>query len=282
MEKINEFVKELKGRISNPFFSSFIISWLAYNWKIPIGLIFMTTNDLLKESYTSYFTLISNEISKHNSIKYPFLAAIIYTLGYPFLKEFLLVFNSAIQSVGSLGIKKFSSFGMISLNKYFLLRDTYEVRSKLLEKTIQEESKFLQLNESLKNDLLKEQTEKNKLINEKQQLEYFSTPKFLNGEWEFLVQNNLLKENKTLLISDGTVSEIWNQVRDKKVIGRIQNFHYNNKTNEIFFYLNTNLIQNSDIESHFFVLNFNGDLNNVSILTGYLDNKKYIQLNKVD
>lgn len=39
MDKISEILNSVKERVSNPLIFSFLASWLVYNWKIPVALI---------------------------------------------------------------------------------------------------------------------------------------------------------------------------------------------------------------------------------------------------
>lgn len=38
MERLTDFMDEIKIRLRNPLFASFVFAWLIWNWKIWIGL----------------------------------------------------------------------------------------------------------------------------------------------------------------------------------------------------------------------------------------------------
>jgi hypothetical protein len=54
MDKLSDFFKDLKERVSAPLFSSFALAWLIFNWKIPIALFFYKNQNLSADGYNSY------------------------------------------------------------------------------------------------------------------------------------------------------------------------------------------------------------------------------------
>jgi hypothetical protein len=101
MDKVSDFFKELKERVSNPLILSFIISWLIWNWKIPIALLFYKPIDLRADHYDSFIDLIK----KNNVNGYHFwcavLFAICYTLLYPIVKQGVLIVGTFFDKHGT-------------------------------------------------------------------------------------------------------------------------------------------------------------------------------------
>lgn len=284
MEKIGDFFKELKTRLSNPFISSFIISWLLFNWRIPVGLAFYNARELSVDGYKSFINLITTQINVENSFRLPLLASLLYTFVFPFFRNFITAFDAWIKAWGSSLNYKLSKSGSVSIEKYIELRNTYAQRTKLLEETLKKDSKFLQENEGLKNKILEIENEKNVIQSQSQRWQDLNSAYILNGEWNFNVtdkDSNLLM-SKLLLIKDGTVSEIFNSSRDKKVIGRIESFHYNLNSQEISFYINTNFLKDIDFASHFYTFNVTSGNNPFSFLQGEEDKKNPVRLSRVD
>ncbi|OIR00144.1 hypothetical protein GALL_177900 [mine drainage metagenome] len=284
MEKISDFFKELKERLSNPFIYSFLISWLIFNWKIPIALIFYKSEDLLKDNYKSFISLIADQIHLQKSFVYPILAALLYTFAFPFFRNTIIAFNSWTKAWGSSWSMRLSKSGKISIEKYIELRNTYAKRTQLLERTLENESKFLQENEELKNRILQLTQEKNEYQANNQKWIDYSSYSILNGEWNFQTvdSSQKVRHEKIFLIKDGTVSEIFNSSRDKKVIGRIENFHYNFLSQEMIFYINSKYLKSIDYESHFYTLRSQSGSNTFQFLQGEEDKSTFVNFTKVD
>lgn len=284
MEKISDFFKELKERLSNPFIYSFLISWLIFNWKIPIALIFYKSEDLAKDGYKSFISLIADQIHLQKSFIYPILAALVYTFAFPFFRNTIIAFNSWTKAWGSSWSLKLSKSGKISIEKYIELRNTYAKRTQLLEQTLEKESKFLHENEELRNRILSLTQEKNDYQSKNQKWVDYNSYSILNGEWNFQTEDNLkqIRTEKIFLIKDGTVSEIFNSSRDKKVIGKIENFHYNFASQEMIFYINSNYLKNIDYKSHFYTLRSQSGDNILQFLHGEEDKSTSVRFSRVD
>src|SRR5688500_18619166 len=98
MDKLSDFFKDLKERVSAPLFSSFALAWLIFNWKIPIALFFYKNQNLSADGYNSYIDLISKNIIPANTLWKPLLAALFYTFGYPVIRTYILAFNTKIKT----------------------------------------------------------------------------------------------------------------------------------------------------------------------------------------
>lgn len=184
MDKVSDFLKELKERSSSPLFSSFIISWFIINWRIPIGLFFYSIDELKFDGYSSYQDLVQRNVSLKGSFFYPFLSSILYTFLFPFVRNGIIIFNSWIKAWGnnfSLAVSKSSK---ISVEKYIQLKEIYERRTSLLEEVLSNEGQYLKQYENEKNKNLELTKSYNEDISELQKWRAFNESRQLNGEWE--------------------------------------------------------------------------------------------------
>jgi hypothetical protein len=185
MDKISDFFKDLKERISNPLFSSFIVSWLVFNWKIIIGLFFYENNELKVDGYTSYLDFLSKHLMSSDIVWKPLSAALIYTFIFPFVRNCILAFNSWTRSWGNVWNLSISKTSTVSVAKYIQLREVYQKRTSLLEEVLEEEGAYLRQYEEERNKVLHLTKEKNENLSELQQWQIINDVTQLNGEWEF-------------------------------------------------------------------------------------------------
>src|ERR1700748_661850 len=97
MDKITDFFKEFKSRLTNPLFASFILSWLIINWRVPVGIFGYKLDELKVDGYKSYADLISKNASTWNYLWYPLISAALYTLLSPLLRMIIIAFLSWIK-----------------------------------------------------------------------------------------------------------------------------------------------------------------------------------------
>lgn len=93
METLKDIFKDIKDRVSSPFFSSFVISWLIFNYPVVIALVFYKQQELKVDGYKSYLDLIHKSWDSNHMIWHPLLAAMLYTLLF---KELLRVIQTNI------------------------------------------------------------------------------------------------------------------------------------------------------------------------------------------
>lgn len=96
METLKDFFSDLKDRISNPFVSSFVISWLILNYQIVIALFFYKQVELRADGYTSYLDVIASCYNLNTMIKYPLGIAALYTFVVPFFTGAVKIFQAWI------------------------------------------------------------------------------------------------------------------------------------------------------------------------------------------
>ena len=185
MDKISDIYKELKERLASPFFFSFIISWCIFNWKIIIGLFFDKVSDLRPE-YKNYIDLVSKNSDGDKIFKYPFYAALAYTFLYPFFRNGIYIFQAWTKTWGDNWALEVSKTSNISISKYLELRDKYSKRTTSLEKILKDESKYVDENDSLRNQVLEAKSENNTLKDQLSKWQQANDYNFLTGEWEYV------------------------------------------------------------------------------------------------
>ncbi|MDP3394996.1 hypothetical protein [Sediminibacterium sp.] len=229
MDKVYDFFKDLKERISSPFFSSFIISWLAFNWMFITTIFKYDVSGFTIFYYNVYIDYANSLLSTWKSFWLPLISAFSYSLFYPFLRNGIEIADVWFKKWGTNSKIKVAKGSKISVEKYIKLREIYELRTKTLEDVLEKESKIIERNEQLVNELneLKQENndfhasinEKKKEINdlnnkmillqasldsEKIKLSKYqdeeeihenkNNVEFLNGSWFVSLKNPLYKE----------------------------------------------------------------------------------------
>lgn len=199
MDKISDFLKELRERVSSPFFFSFLLSWLLINWRIPIALIFYKSEDLTKDGFKSYMDLITKQYGNGNMFWWPLFSALVYTFLYPLFKNAVILVNAWYQRWGTNFSLQISKKGKMPVEKYIKLRQSYVDRTELLEKILREENAFSVQKIELQNDNLLLMADKQKLEADLQTLQATvdnwsrsNQLKYLAGYWQYS-EINLIK-----------------------------------------------------------------------------------------
>ncbi len=214
MEKLNDFFTEIKNRTTNPFFASFIFSWIIINWKIVIGL-FYSVEVLHLDGYRSYSDLIDSNLDNKNTIWTPLLYAILYTIVSPWIRLGVTALYTYTKRISTDTNLKISKEGKISISKYITIRESYFERQSQLEKVLAQDTQYLsKLTEvTTKNNEL--QSELNNLIlNQRNEQANISDIGFLAGEWRYFLNNNsntstriTIKQNN-ISIQDGEIETL--------------------------------------------------------------------------
>lgn len=206
MESISGFFKELKLRLSSPFFSSFAISWIIINWKIPVGLFFYKIDELKIDGYKSYFDMISKMYNQSYFFWLPSIMALGYCFLYPILKNLILIAQSFFDSKGvSLSLYA-SKDERISIQKYYDLRNEIKEKNIQLEQMIEDESHYRNENISFRqqiDNLQKEIDTKNIYI---EQWNNSFKKNVIDGRWEITYKNSGGKIDITIFNSKLTVN----------------------------------------------------------------------------
>jgi len=163
MDKVFDFFKDLKERISSPFFSSFIISWIAFNWMFIVTLFKYDVTGFTIFYYTTYIDYANSLLSPWKSIWLPLISAFSYSLFYPFLRNGIEIADVWFKKWGNNSKIKVAKGSYISVEKYIKLREIYESRTQTLDNVLKKESEIIEKNEMMIDEINKYKQENNEL-----------------------------------------------------------------------------------------------------------------------
>lgn len=248
MDKISDFFYDLRDRVTNPLFVSFIIAWLVYNWQIPIGLIFYKGSELATDGYKSYIELISKNLEMGRSLWVPLKCSLLYTFVFPPIRLVIMAFLTWIKTISITWNLKIRSAGKVPAAKYFkVLRDNEE-KQKYLSDLILKEDVILRDNATTKAQLEEEKSNVSKAQDEKVLLQNklnvilnMANTDWLNGDWN-IKRHIKSKQNGAIIIdvqriyiNNGDFFEYDKLLQQKKRESTIKNYFFNDMTKEVFF-----------------------------------------------
>ncbi len=278
MDKLLDFSKELKTRISNPFISSFLISWAIINWRILIGLFFYKNQELNADGYSSYIDFISQNISPQKSFFGPMFTALTYTFAFPFFRNCIFAFNAWIQSWGTTWNLNISKSSKISVSKYIELREVYKDRTELLQSVLDKEGQYLKDYETLKNEHLSMTEQKNDLYHQLESWKTANNSDQLNGQWEIHYPNTQDKPVYRVQINHGTIDYIDNPPANRNGRTTIRFFFRSPDRSYLSFVLSFE-DENRNRTFHLLHLNI---MDNMNLLRGKEDEIIDIELKRVN
>lgn len=273
MEYIKDIFQEIKNRFSNPLFFAFICSWLVINWRITIALLWFNPSQIKMYGYASVFNLIEANSTTKNSLLYPFLCAISYTICIPIIKNLIKAFNSWATKWGENWNLKVLDGAKISLSKYMALRSEYFSRSKVLADAFENEAMYIENNKLLTDQLDINHKRIEELVvelsNSKKRLEGNQDLSVLNGRWEL----SELKEDAMYMMGSIKIQNgNWFTISDdgKEIhVGVIKNFSYDMATGNLFFVVADKIEgRNGNFEPSVYTL-YLEDLNHINGLKNY-------------
>ncbi len=176
VKEVKDFFSEFKNRVTSPLFGSFVISWLLFNWKVPITLIFYSRQDLYYDIKVSFIDAIKEYCNLFDSLIFPFVTALFYTFGYPYIRNLIKIFQaSRILEVDSAILKKSVEKGSVSIARYQVLNEQLRTKMSQLQRFYDEQTQIEQDNATLilKNTELEEKIKQfeNAVANHDVQLE---------------------------------------------------------------------------------------------------------------
>lgn len=234
MNRLSEFLKELRDRLSNPLFSSFILSWCVLNWEIMLGLLFYDISELQIDGYNSYNDLIKRNLNLENALYYPMYCALFYTFIFPFIKNVILAFNAWTKSWGDSWNLRVSKGGKIPTLKYLKLLEESNKNNELLEFTIENESIYRNEKVEVENKLFKLEEEFAITKSMLEKWELSNAVSVIDGKWEYHITTSLTKEKVVhkISIQSGRISfyNTANHLQDES----IKYFHLDPRLNRIF------------------------------------------------
>lgn len=247
-----------------------------------IGLLFYKIDDLKLDNYNSYLDLIQKNTHLCSNLIYPFIVAVIYTFGYPNIRNWIIIFNAFTKAWGNRRSLKASKDSMISIEKFIALRKTYEQRTLILEDIINKESGHVVENEKLTTENL---DLKHTLNDTREELVKWKTANdaaIMNGTWELHSRDPLTNEPLVdkFHIQHGTFQILSSFLGGEKTNAWFRNFYRNPQTGQITFTLMIEITGNNTPHRsyHLYVLD---PLNDGKILRGRVDEKDEVEFRKI-
>lgn len=184
MERVNDFLKEIKFRITTPFLSSFIISWLIVNWHIVFGVLFYGNQDLIVDGYKSKIDLVNQNHSIDKMLWHPLVGVSIYILIFPFLRNGIQILNGWFSSWGTKATLIVMREGVIPMAKYISVKEGFEQRTKELIKAFAEDQRLIQSNNKLAEKIQMLEGDRARSIDTLNSIRQKSNPSFFEGNWK--------------------------------------------------------------------------------------------------
>lgn len=209
-----DFLSNIKERISSPLLFSFLISWIVYNWRVTIALLWYDPSPGVSE-HLSLIKFIENETVCWKSVGVPIIFALLYTILSPIIKNLTSAFktwNSKWGEQWNLDILKASN---VSMDKYLTLRRASLDKEKELDQIIKDESLTQEKLKEISKALEVERKEKAKIQTEMGELKSvignLNRASILDGKW-----------TRKITTSSGTSEENW-EINQSSVFVMIEN-----------------------------------------------------------
>jgi len=279
MNTIKDFLSELKDRLTNPLISSFIVSWLLWNWPITVSFLFYSQEQLRLDQHNSYIDLILKHASSDNMLLYPLVCSIVYTLIFPLVKGAIIFFNAWVVSQTDTRILHSTKSTAIPIGRFLRLKEDNQNISNELNIIYKEEKKTGEENVRLKHQLVEKEEQLKQLNDQFHDLESKlnklndnSLLGRLDGRWEITIKS---ERSKIWEIDKHMIEEL-----DSDTLLKIDNYVFDPLANNVSFTL-----LRLDAESKDWVyfkqlyLNANPELNR---LTGKDDTREEITLVRLE
>lgn len=216
---ISEIKDSFKERISSPFIGTFIITFLIFNWKIPIGFL-MSKEMLLLEGYTTYYKMIES----NTSFTLPIIFTVLYSFSYPWFKQIIKNWGFLVKDIVDQKRLKLKLY-----NKDVYSKSEYnELKSEL-----ETNKEFLLLEENKVRDSAKRI---NELTNKIDFIDDLCNLKSFDGTWEtygnFIDYENQEQFKLSFTFNNGEICFIKNSV-EKVTVAHLKSISFNSLNKEL-------------------------------------------------
>lgn len=269
MEKLNQVFSSIKDRLSNPLVFSFCLSWLAFNWRIVVALIFYDSAHNIEDGQSLIPYIFSNTYYGRSFI-YPFLVALGYTFGMPFMLSVISAAQASATKLGEQWNLSILKNGKIPIEKYFSLREEYKKQTSELIKIIEDESVTKNQLTIAQTDLRHALDERNKIqkaLNEAERVISSSyNVSLIEGRWVVTVKGMI---SKNIRIFNGVVVDAHNGEQ----LFRVHSFFLDAKSERVTFMLVHH--EQRPNQSNFYSFSELRYQHNEMVGTEYLTNKRH-------
>jgi len=228
MDDFKDFFKELRERVSNPFISSFIISWLFSNWPITIAVLFYDLKEVNADGFRSHYQLINYHSGWIHSLILPIAIATMYTYCFPYIKSAIKLHNATIKSKNESDILLGTQDQSVSLKKYIEMLNENKATQTKLSSIITEQSVIFEENAQLLANLNEETLKYN------QQIETNNKLMSANAAMANKSIINILKGTWVGKKSGSSLHQIWSFDESKLIINDIESFSVQNFISDPF------------------------------------------------
>ncbi len=255
METFKDFFTDLKNRAGNPLISSFVISWLVFNWKIPVALFFYNHKEVIFDGYLSYFDLITRNSVWYFTIVLPLTFAGLYTYFFPILKASIKLHIATWAAKNETDILNATKGGRIPIDKYITLKEAYDLRVEQVSSNLDKETFYVQENAKLKvkeeENSVEIQELKNRVSNADNSLaeiKLFSSMEQFFGQWDAEVGHspNLKFQKWSVDFKGVTISSF--PVTSIRLVHYVCNYHIKH----IVFMLEFNKTEGRSLDTYTF------------------------------
>lgn len=118
MERLTDFMDEMKIRLRNPLFASFVFAWLIWNWKVWIGLFWHNDQSLQRACYSDYIGFVKDQLDWYKSLIWPSVSSIVMVLLLPLFRNLSDMYQAFMMNWGERKVLEISKSGVISIDKY--------------------------------------------------------------------------------------------------------------------------------------------------------------------
>lgn len=195
----NSIFDELNERLSAPFFSSFLLSWVLYNWKITIGIWFLDKADLSFYGVPNFTEYILKYLREEVYFCWPLFWAVLYCTAWPFIQSAIKILHAAILVRANFILGQVAKDTTLKISHYLRLKNVFDKELETLKGQIEnnEDNELSRLEEvqnvndekdKLSDDLDKLHTS----LMEKDQLIERTKSSFIEGTWTIVVDESTL------------------------------------------------------------------------------------------
>lgn len=236
MEKLSGILDNVKERITNPLFFSFIVSWIFFNWRIFVTL-FWYDSPSNTEDNLSLVDFIERNLNSVNSFWYPFAFAVGYTLFTPILKNMIAAFQAWNLKWGDRLNLRILENSIVPMEKYLKLRRSLEQKSTELQDIILKEKSTLNDLQSANSNLLNSQNQNMELqrqLNEaKGIINDFNKIDLFQGQWLRTTRNGDKVARESIEVTNNNVYVFNGNMREQRY--SVHNFRFNPSDKQVTF-----------------------------------------------
>jgi hypothetical protein len=187
VDKITDFFKDIKERVSNPLISSFILSWCFFNWQIPLTLIFYKQEELKLDNFKSFSDVIIKSTSLWSTFIGPLLISLFYVFLFPYFRNLIMEVQAKYKTAGNKKVLKATDTAHIPVSRYVLLRQKYLTSIKEFADFVSQDKEYEEENIELKLQIKQHNADILKLNALNADLSIKMSPAYLNGNWLLII-----------------------------------------------------------------------------------------------